>query len=97
MCDVVNVITKSGIKNSGTPHQEKVWIGITEQESTIKSNDLLAVYKILPLLRDSRRILYNLCERKTYECWYDLEANDAAAGGQLPAGQPAHGQTEFPV
>ncbi|CAL4150691.1 unnamed protein product [Meganyctiphanes norvegica] len=60
----------------GLKHLEKVWIGLTDREEEMQENELCSVMSIVPLVKQSRKHLYNIVERRFGAIWLKLKTED---------------------
>lgn len=60
----------------GLKHLEKVWVGLTDREKEMGENELCSVMSIVPLVKQSRKHLYNIVERRFGAIWLKLKTED---------------------
>nr|XP_045616727.1 FAST kinase domain-containing protein 3, mitochondrial-like [Procambarus clarkii] len=74
VCDAAKAFYSLG--NIGSKYVEQIWVGITEKSKEIQEKEVCNIMSILPLVKKSRKHLYNVAERKMGAVWYKLQAED---------------------
>lgn len=74
VCDAAKAFYNLG--PIGSRYVEKVWVGITDKTNDIHEKEIYEVMSILPLVKQSRKHLYNAVEKSMSNCWYKCKCED---------------------
>lgn len=74
VCEAAKAFYNLG--NVGSRYVEQIWVGITDKTEEIQENEICNIMNILPLVKKSRKHLYNVVERKMGNLWYKLNSDD---------------------
>ncbi|KAK7084695.1 hypothetical protein SK128_021445 [Halocaridina rubra] len=60
----------------GSRYIEKVWVGITDKTDDVQEKEVYEIMSILPLVKGSRKYLYNYVEKRMGHIWFKLKSED---------------------
>lgn len=73
ICEAVKVFSTLDNKDV-----DKLWVGIVEKSNDINNNNIMDVFKCLPYLKKSRKVILNILEKKLFLYWWKLSGRDVA-------------------
>ncbi|XP_068244474.1 FAST kinase domain-containing protein 3, mitochondrial-like [Palaemon carinicauda] len=74
VCDAAKAFYNLG--PIGSRYVEQVWVGITDKTNCIHEKEIYEVMSILPLVKQSRKHLYNAVEKSMINCWFKFKCED---------------------
>lgn len=72
VCDAVRAFALLDRKN----HGDKMWTGLIENSQHIDKSNIVDVFRTLPYLSQSRRLVFRLAERRLADVWSDLNGEN---------------------
>lgn len=69
LCSFLNFLVNNKSDPKYSEVIDKLWVGFIEKEHEINENNILGIFSLLPNLRDSKRIVFNLLEQKLGDLW----------------------------
>lgn len=74
VCDAAKAFYNLGA--IGSSYVERVWVGITDKTHDIQEKEVYQIMSILPLVKASRKHLYNCVEKRMSHFWYKFTCED---------------------
>lgn len=78
VCEIVRVLGSSMTAENRAENADKLWVGLVDKEKEITEKNIMEVFRILPFLTQSRKMVFGLLERRARYVWWRLPGNAIA-------------------
>ncbi|PNF40653.1 hypothetical protein B7P43_G05910 [Cryptotermes secundus] len=78
VCEIVRMLASFMNAEKNTENVDKLWIGLVDKEKEITEKNIMEVFRILPFLKQSRKMVFRLLERKSRIVWWRLPGSAIA-------------------
>jgi Xaa-Pro dipeptidase len=78
VCEIVRVLGSSMNAEKSAENVDKLWVGLVDKEKEITEKNIMEVFRILPFLAQSRKVVFGLLERRSRLVWWRLTGNAVA-------------------
>lgn len=78
VCEIVRILASFLDPKKNAETVDKLWVGLVDKEEEVTEKNIMEVFRILPILKQSRKIVFSLLERKSRLVWWRLPGNAVA-------------------
>lgn len=78
VCEIVKMLASFTNEKKNAENVDKLWIGLVDKEKEITEKNIMEVFRILPVLKQSRKMVFRLLERKSRHVWWRLPGSAIA-------------------
>lgn len=78
VCEIVRMLASFMDAKKSAENVDKLWVGLVDKEKEITEKNVMEVFRILPILKQSRKTVFSLLERKSRLVWWRLPGNAVA-------------------
>ncbi|XP_021925496.1 FAST kinase domain-containing protein 3, mitochondrial isoform X1 [Zootermopsis nevadensis] len=78
VCEIVRMLASFMDAKNNAENVDKLWVGLLDKEKEITEKNIMEVFRILPILKQSRKMVFSLLERKSRVVWWRLHGSAVA-------------------
>jgi len=78
VCEAVRMLASCMSAKKSLENVDKLWVGLVDKEKEITEKNIMEVFRILPILKQSRKMVFGLLERRSHHVWWRLPGNAVA-------------------
>lgn len=78
VCEIVRMLASFMDAKKSAENVDKLWVGLVDKEKEITEKNVMEVFRILPILKQSRKMVFSLLERKSHLVWWRLPGSAVA-------------------
>ncbi|XP_067001528.2 FAST kinase domain-containing protein 3, mitochondrial [Anabrus simplex] len=72
LCEMVKLFSLVKSDKKSTEDIDKLWVGFVDRGKEIDEHNIVTFFRILPLLKNSQKVLYNMLEKRVFDVWWRL-------------------------
>ncbi|XP_069681423.1 FAST kinase domain-containing protein 3, mitochondrial isoform X1 [Periplaneta americana] len=78
VCEIMRVLASFMNSKKSGENVDKLWVGLVDKEKEMNEKNIMEVFRILPLLKQSRKVVFSLLERRCGHVWWRLPGDAVA-------------------